>query len=83
MIDAQKRNILVAFDPSARTVTRRLLTRMHYLPDVALAPDGTLWVADDGLPAPGIRIFDPTTDRQLTHAAIDVGLPPFAMGFVP
>jgi hypothetical protein len=42
-----------------------------------------LWLADDGLPSPGIRIFDPLTDRQLTTRAIDVGLPPFAMGFLP
>jgi DNA-binding beta-propeller fold protein YncE len=83
VLDAQLRNVLVAFDPSQGVVTRRLLTRTQYLPDVALAPDGTLWLADDGLPAPGIRIFDPTTDRQLTTAAIDVGLPPFSMGFLP
>ncbi len=83
VLDDQLRNILLAFDPSQRVVTRRLLTRTQYLPDVALAPDGTLWVADDGLPAPGIRIFDPRDDRELTRAAIDVGLPPFSMGFVP
>jgi DNA-binding beta-propeller fold protein YncE len=85
VIDQQLRNTLVAFDPTARVVTGRLLTRTtSYLPDVALAPDGTLWVADDALPAPGIRIFDSTTDRQLTtSAAIDVGLPPFSMGFLP
>ena len=31
----------------------------------------------------GIRIFDVTTDRPLTRSAIDVGLPPFAVAFVP
>ena len=83
VIDDQLRNILLAFDPSARRVTRRLLTRTQYLPDVALAPDGILWVADDGLPAPGIRLFDPRDDRELTRGAIDVGLPPFSIGFIP
>jgi DNA-binding beta-propeller fold protein YncE len=83
VLDDQLRNLLVAFDPSQRVVTRRLLTRTQYLPDIALAPDGTLWLADDGLPAPGIRIFDPLTERQLTSRAIDVGLPPFSMGFLP
>ena len=83
VIDDQLRNILLAFDPSARVVTRRLLTRTQYLPDIALAPDGILWVADDGLPAPGIRLFDPRDDRELTRAAIDVGLPPFSIGFIP
>jgi len=57
--------------------------RREFLPEIDLAPDGTLWLADRGLPAPGIRIFDVTTDRPLTRSAIDVGLPPFAMVFVP
>jgi len=83
VLDDQLRNLLVAFDPSQRVVTRRMLTSIHYLPDIALAPDGTLWLADDSLPAPGIRIFDTLSDRQLTSRAIDVGLPPFAMGFLP
>jgi hypothetical protein len=77
------KNVLVAFDPSRGVVTRRLLVRDGFLPDVALAPDGMLWLADQGLPAPGIRIFDPADDRQLTRAPIDVGLPPFSMGFLP
>ena len=42
-----------------------------------------LWVADDQLPAPGIRIFDPRDDREVTRAVIDVGLPPFSIGFLP
>jgi hypothetical protein len=77
------RNALVAFDPSRGTLTRRLLVRDENLPDIALAPDGTLWLADQSLPAPGIRIFDVTADRQVTGRAIDVGLPPFAMAFLP
>jgi DNA-binding beta-propeller fold protein YncE len=82
VIDDRLQNILLAFDPSQRVVTKRLLVRTQYLPDIALAPDGTLWVADDGLPAPGIRIFA-RDDRELTRAAIDVGLPPFSIGFLP
>jgi hypothetical protein len=80
---APPRNVLVAFDPSRGVVTRRLLTSVNYLADVALAPDGTLWLADQTLPAPGIRIFDVETDRRLTRGVIDVGLPPFAIGFLP
>ena len=75
------KNVLVAFDPSQGTLTRRLLVRTGNLPDVALAPDGTLWVADQTLPAPGIRVFDPDSGRQLTRGALDVGLPPFSMVF--
>jgi DNA-binding beta-propeller fold protein YncE len=77
------RNMLVAFDPSRGVATRRVLVRDGFLPDVALAPDGTLWLADQGLPVPGIRIFDPRDDRQLTRAPLVVGLPPFSMGFLP
>jgi len=76
-------NILLAFDPKSRRVTRRLFVSNQYLPEIDLAPDRTLWLADRTLPAPGIRIFDTTTDRQLTRGAIDVGLPPFSIGFVP
>ncbi|HZP41139.1 MAG TPA: hypothetical protein VFD84_06470 [Candidatus Binatia bacterium] len=77
------RNVLVEFDPSRGTLRRRLLTSVYNLPDVALAPDGTLWLADQTLPAPGIRIFDPQTARQLAAGPVDVGLPPFSIGFLP
>ena len=77
------RNVLVAFDPSRGVATRRVLVRDGFLPDVALAPDGMLWLADQGLPVPGIRIFDPRDDRQITRAPLEVGLPPFSMGFLP
>jgi len=77
------KNVLVAFDPSRGVATRHVLVRDGFLPDVALAPDGMLWLADQGLPVPGIRIFDPRNDRQLTRAPLQVGLPPFSMGFLP
>jgi DNA-binding beta-propeller fold protein YncE len=82
VIDDRLTNALVAFDLERRTA-RRILVRESYLPDIALGPDGLLWLADRGLPAPGIRLFDPTDDRQITGRAIDVGLPPFAMSFLP
>jgi hypothetical protein len=81
--DEALRNVLVAFDPSRRAVTKRLLVRQEFLPDIALAPDGLLWLADRTLAEPGIRIFDPLTDEMLTPRAIDLGLPPFSIGFVP
>ena len=83
VLDEALRNMLVAFDPSRQRPPRRLLVRTEFLPDVALAPDGTLWLADRTITAPGIRIFDPSNDRELTARPIDVGLPPFALGFVP
>jgi len=83
VLDAALHNLLVAFDPSHQQPPRRLLTRTEFLPDIALAPDGMLWLADRTLTAPGIRIFSPSDDRELTTRPIDVGLPPFALGFVP
>jgi len=81
--DEALQNFLVAFDPSGQARPRRIFFSRYFLPDIALAPDGTLWLADQTLPAPGIRIFDTADDRQLTARAIDVGLPPFAMTFIP
>src|SRR5262249_4716749 len=79
----QLRNHLVAFDPSGAAPPRDLLVRDAYLPDIALGPDSLLWVADMSLPTPGLHRFDPATDRQLAPRVIDVGLPPFSIGFTP
>jgi DNA-binding beta-propeller fold protein YncE len=81
--DRQLRNHLVAFDPSGATPARDVLVRDGYLPDIALGPDGLLWLADMSLPTPGLHRFDPVTGRQLAPRVIDVGLPPFSIGFVP
>jgi len=78
-----ERNVLVRFDPSGVEAPQELLSRSGFLPDVALAPDGTVWVADQTLPAPGLRVFDPITGEQMHGGVLDVGLPPFSLGFVP
>jgi DNA-binding beta-propeller fold protein YncE len=81
--DAALHNHLVSFDPSSGTLLRDLLTRDAYLPDIAMGPDGLLWLADQSLPTPGLRRFDPATDRELPPRLIGVGLPPFSIGFAP
>jgi hypothetical protein len=81
--DAALHNHLVSFDPSSNTLLRDLVDRDAYLPDIAIGPDGLLWLADQGLPTPGLRRFDPATDRELPPRPIDVGLPPFSIGFAP
>jgi DNA-binding beta-propeller fold protein YncE len=83
LIDDALKNKLVTFDPTRPGSVRRLLVRDQFLPEIALAPDGRLWLADRSLPAPGIRIFDTATDRPLTAGVIDVGLPPFTIAFLP
>jgi hypothetical protein len=80
---ADLRNHLVAFDPSVPGPGRRLLSRDGFLPDVALAPDGLLWLADQSRPTYGVRIFDPATEVFVTKRPIGVGLPPFSIGFLP
>ena len=79
------RNHLVAFDPSGATPPRDVLVREGFLPDiVARRPDGLLWVADMSQPAPGLRTHR-SADRPdaARTASIDVGLPPFSIGFLP
>jgi DNA-binding beta-propeller fold protein YncE len=83
VLDEDLRNLLVAFDPQAGTFLGRIFASQHFLSDVALAPDGTLWLADRTLPRPGIRIFDTLTDEPRGRGTIDVGLPPFSLGFLP
>jgi hypothetical protein len=51
------------------------------LQDVELAPNGELFLTDRTATKPGIRIFDVTTDTEITTDPIDVGLPPFAITF--
>jgi len=77
------RNALVAFDPSNPASARTIFSREAFLPDIASAPDGTVWMADQSRPGYGIRIIDPSIDDFVTAAPIDVGLPPFSIGFVP
>jgi hypothetical protein len=77
------RNALVVFDPTNPAAVRTLFTREAFLPDIALAPDGMLWLADQSRPGYGIRIVDPAIDDFVTAKPIDVGLPPFSIGFQP
>ena len=81
--DADLQNRLVDFDPTNARPPRTLYRRQAYLPDIALGPDGLLWLADQGLPDPGIDLFDTTTDKPVLRRPLGVGLPPFSIGFLP
>lgn len=85
VLDDALQNRLVAFDPRTGGLTRRVYASPQYLSSVVAAPDGMIWLTDRALTGagPGIRIFDPATDRQTTRAPIAVGLPPFSIGFLP
>jgi hypothetical protein len=80
---ATLRNRLVRFDPTNPAATTTLLSREAYFPDVTVAPDGLVWLADQSRPGGGIRMLDPTTDTFLSPQPLDVGLPPFSIGFEP
>jgi len=81
--DAGLQNRLVAFDPSGVAPPRTLYAKQAFFPDITLGPDGLLWMADQGLPDPGLRLFDPGTDQAVQTKPLRVGLPPFSIGFVP
>lgn len=81
--DASLANRLVVFDPSGGAAPRTLYAKEAFFPDVTVGPDGLVWLADQGLPDPGIHLFDPATDRPVLTRPLRVGLPPFSIGFVP
>jgi hypothetical protein len=82
--DLQNRLVKFEFQPPPGRVLATLFVSQQFLPDIALAPDGTLWLADRSRADPGIRIFDPANgDRPLTRTPLRFVLPPFAIGFVP
>jgi hypothetical protein len=75
------KNAVWRFDPTRAEPPVKLFGRDGFLPDVALAPDGVVWIADQSRPTYGVRLLDPSTDE--VSKPIDVGLPPFSLGFLP
>jgi hypothetical protein len=65
------------------TAPRGLGLSLPFIPGLAVDGGGQLVVPDRSLTAPGLRLFDTERDRELTTAAIDVGLPPGAPIVVP
>lgn len=83
LLDRASTNSLVRFDPTTRAVTGTLLTSSEFLVDIELDPTRhELYVTDRTLAHPGLRIFSPSDDRELTAAPIDTGLAPFDIVFV-
>jgi hypothetical protein len=82
VIDESLRNLVVSFDLQTGVRLARVFASPQFLADLAVGPDGTVWLADRALPRPGLRLFDPVTDEQRTRGVIDTGLPPFSIGFL-
>jgi hypothetical protein len=78
VIDESLRNFVVSFDPSTGGAATRVFASQQFIADVTRAPDGTVWLATRA----GVRIVDPSTD-QVRGRPLDVGLPPFAIAFLP
>lgn len=77
-------NTLVRFDPSTRTVTGVVTTSEEYLVDLEYEPvRAELYLTDRTLLRPGIRIFRTGDGTEVTDGAIDMGLPPFDIVFLP
>jgi DNA-binding beta-propeller fold protein YncE len=70
------RNLLVAFDPATGSALGTIATSSSFMPDVAIAPGGHVWLATRG----GVRVIDPATDGVVRRFGL--GLPPFSIGFV-
>jgi hypothetical protein len=77
-------NRVVAFDVDVDTGTgvitgsngRDLVSGLSFIPSLALDGAKRLLVPDRTLSAPGLRIIDTLTEKEITSSPIDVGLPP-------
>lgn len=69
-------NKVVSFDAGSGEQTADLLTDVPFIPSLTLDAQGRLFVPDTTTTAPGVRIYDTSSDTEITSGAIDVGLPP-------
>jgi len=80
--DASFNNVLQGFSPLTGQKTGFSYAPGGFvLQDIALAPNGELFLTDRSPTKPGIRIYDIATATWLTTDPVDVGLPPFAITF--
>jgi len=81
--DASFNNYLVRFNPSdpAEGITKIWQTS-SWIAAIALDSEGFLYVADRDFTNPGVRIWDTSTDTQVTGSLIDVGLPPYNFALI-
>jgi DNA-binding beta-propeller fold protein YncE len=88
--DDNWRTELLTFNPSTAQLgdviaTSPCLTAgaCHTFFQIALSPNGQLYLVDRDQKRSGIRIFDTNTDREITAQTIDMGLPPTSLIFYP
>ncbi|HSG29065.1 MAG TPA: FlgD immunoglobulin-like domain containing protein, partial [Candidatus Krumholzibacterium sp.] len=73
---------LIDFDPAAGTRGSTIYAPGAYvINDIELSPGGELFLADQSVTSPGIRIYDAATGVETTTSPISTGLPPFNITF--
>ncbi len=70
-------NSIAIFDVATGTKTGTVNVQSPYIASLALDGTNRLLVSDRTAQSPGVRIFDTTTDMEVTAAPIFTGLPPF------
>ena len=79
--DASFNTLLVRYDRADGSLADTLFAPGGFtLADMEINDRGELWICDRNFAAPGLRVFDTTTDAALA-GPIDVGLPPFDITF--
>ena len=80
--DADFYTVLIRFNPATGMKTGILYDPDDWvLDDTECAPTGVLFLADRTPTNPGIRLYDVTSDVEITSSPIDVGLPPSDITF--
>ena len=75
---------LVRFDPTGEGPVQTITERPGFdLFDIELNDRGEIYLADRTREHPGIRIYRAADGTELTTDAIDIGLPPFEVVFLP
>ncbi len=73
---------LICFNPATGVLDSVIYSPGDYvLNDIELSPDGELFCSDQTETNPGIRIYDPIDNSEITSGPISTGLPPFDIIF--
>ena len=81
--DESFNNYLVRFNPSDPMAgITKIWQTSSWINTIALDSEGFLYVADRDFTNPGVRVWDTSTNMQVTGSPIDVGLPPYYFALI-
>jgi len=73
---------LISFDRTSGTKIATIYAPGAWvINDIGIAPSGELFLADQTVLDPGIRIYETSDDNEITEGPIDTGLPPYHISF--